>query len=117
MFLVDFPQFLMVFVIFFTFDILIISHWKVVESRATTHFAQNFQLYQMDALKMMSDKPFQKSKRVSHAFSKKSAGEVIFKIFQYTAIDRELRELSKSLLTFDSAARFHRKNPMTKGGL
>jgi hypothetical protein len=41
-----------------TFVILITSHWKAVESRATTHFAQNFQLYQMAAFETMSDKSF-----------------------------------------------------------
>ncbi len=53
----------------------------------------------------------------SYAFSKKSHGAVIFESFQYTAIDRGLRELSKSLFTFDPAIGFHRKKPMTKGGL
>ena len=51
-----------------------------------------------------------------YAFLKKSHGKVIFEIFQYTAIDRELRELSKSLFTFDPAIRFHREKSMTKGG-
>ena len=88
-----------------------------MESRATTHFAQNFELYQMDALKILSDNLFEKSKMVFYTFLKKSAGEVIFEIFQYTAIDRGLRELLKSLLTFESGARFHRENPLTKGGL
>jgi hypothetical protein len=41
-----------------TFVILITSHWKAVESRATAHFAQNFQLYQMAAFETMSDKSF-----------------------------------------------------------
>ena len=88
-----------------------------MESCATTHFAQNFELYQMDALKILSDNLFEKSKMVFYTFLKKSAGEVIFEIFQYTTIDRGLRELSKSLFTFDAEARFHRENLMTKGGL
>jgi hypothetical protein len=54
----DFPPFLMIFRIFSTFVILTTSHWKAVESRATTHFAQNFQLYQMAAFETMSDKSF-----------------------------------------------------------
>jgi hypothetical protein len=41
-----------------TFVILITSHWKVVKSCATTHFAQNFQLYQMAAFETMSDNSF-----------------------------------------------------------
>jgi hypothetical protein len=41
-----------------TFVILITSHWKVVESRTATHFAQNFQLYQMAAFETMSDNSF-----------------------------------------------------------
>jgi hypothetical protein len=53
-----FSRFLMIFRIFSTFAILITSHWKAVESRATTHFAQNFQLYQMAAFETMSDKSF-----------------------------------------------------------
>ncbi len=52
-----------------------------------------------------------------YAFLKTSHGEVIFEIFQYTVIDRELRDLSKSLFTFDPAIHFHRKKTMTKGGL
>jgi hypothetical protein len=54
----DFSRFLMIFWVFSTFVILITSHWKVVESRATTHFAQNFQLYQMAAFETMSDNSF-----------------------------------------------------------
>ena len=69
-FLADFQQFLMIFATFSTFDILITSYQKVVENRATTHFAQNFELYQMDTSKTMSEKSFQKSKIVSHEFSK-----------------------------------------------
>jgi hypothetical protein len=41
-----------------------------VESRTTTHFAQNFQLYQMAAFETMPDKSFQKSKMGSYVFSK-----------------------------------------------
>ena len=117
MFSTDFSQFFMNFRIFSTFVILITSHWKVVESCATTHFAQNFELYQMAAFKTMSGKSFQKSKNGASRISKKVHGDVIFESFQYTAIDRELRELSKSLFTFDPAIRFHREKSMTKGGL
>jgi len=88
-----------------------------VESRATTHFAQNFQLYQMTAFETMSDKSFLKVKNGVLRIFKKSHSAVIFESFQYIAIDRGLRELSKSLFTFDPTSRFHRKKTMTKGGL
>ena len=58
-----------------------------------------------------------KVKNEASRIFKKVHGEVIFESFQYTAIDRELRELSKSLFTFDPAIRFHREKSMTKGGL
>src|SRR5579862_4531593 len=66
-------------VIFFTFGVLIISYRKVVESRATTHFTQNFELYQMEVLKMKSDKPFQKSKMGFFVFPKCFLMKLIFK--------------------------------------
>ena len=53
-----FNRFFTIFHDFSTFVILINSHWKVMESRATTHFAQNFQLYQMAAFETISDNSF-----------------------------------------------------------
>ena len=41
-----------------------------MESRATTHFAQNFELYQMAGFEMMYDNSLEKSKMGSYAFSK-----------------------------------------------
>ena len=51
---------------------------------------------------------------VLYAFSKILCDDVIVESFQYTAIDRELHELSESLFAFDPAIRFHTEKPMTK---
>ncbi len=66
-------------VIFFTFNVLIVSYRNVVERRATTHFTQNFELYQMEVLKTKSDIPFQKSKMGSSVFSKRLLVKSFFK--------------------------------------
>ncbi len=78
-FLVVFSQILMIFAIFFTFNVLIVSYRNVVERRATTHFAQNFELYQMEVLKMKSDIPFQKLKIGSSVFPKRLLMKSSFK--------------------------------------
>jgi len=78
-FLVVFSQILMIFAIFFTFNVLIISYRNVVERRATTHFAQNFELYQMEVLKTKSDIPFQESKMGSSVFPKRLLMKSSFK--------------------------------------
>jgi hypothetical protein len=66
-------------VIFFTFNVLIISYRNVVERRASAHFAQNFERYQMEVLKTKYDIPYQKSKMGSIVFPKRLLMKSSFK--------------------------------------